>query len=416
MKSINRIIPISLGTTLLLITACNKEQKDLPVASFKCPNTVGVGDTIYFRNTSEGANTYDWDFGDGDVSTEENPNHFYTERGVFTILLVATNEDGSDEASWDILIKPWRTRASMPTPRDATTSAVNGKIYAFGGRYQYPHSIATNEEYDPASNSWTVKKDMITARTGSSASAVDGKIYVIGGIETFTDFLYSTVEMYDPATDDWITKTSMPTARLFLSTCVVNGKIYAIGGEKAIHGTVLSVVEEYDPVTDTWATKAPMLSKRWGLSTSVVNGKIYAIGGCRQISPPFTSLSTVEEYDPATDTWTTKTNMPTARFWPSACTVNELIYVIGGLERQNGTTYGTVEEYNPATDTWATRPGMPTPRLYVSTSVVNGKIYAIGGMPCSGCLPVNTNEEYTPPAITSVENKTVISPKGFLIR
>jgi hypothetical protein len=44
-------------------------------------------------------------------------------------------------------------------------------------------------------------------------------------------------------------------------------------------GTVLSTVEEYDPKTNTWTKKANMPTPRVALSTSAVNGKIYAIGG-----------------------------------------------------------------------------------------------------------------------------------------
>jgi hypothetical protein len=56
-------------------------------------------------------------------------------------------------------------------------------------------------------------------------------------------------------------------------------------------------VEAYDPVTDTWTTKADMPAARALLSTSVVDGKIYAIGGTRT-THPMTSTSTVYEYDP----------------------------------------------------------------------------------------------------------------------
>ncbi len=42
------------------------------------------------------------------------------------------------------------------------------------------------------------------------------------------------------------------------------------------------------------------------------NGKFYAIGGIAS-SPCCSALGVNEEYDPSTDTWTTKTNMPTAR-------------------------------------------------------------------------------------------------------
>ncbi|MGD0978070.1 MAG: kelch repeat-containing protein [Candidatus Bathyarchaeia archaeon] len=41
-----------------------------------------------------------------------------------------------------------------------------------------------------------------------------------------------------------------------------------------------------------------------------VEGKIYAIGGYKQGS---LTLNTNEEYDPVTNTWTTRAPMPTAR-------------------------------------------------------------------------------------------------------
>jgi hypothetical protein len=40
-----------------------------------------------------------------------------------------------------------------------------------------------------------------------------------------------------------------------------------------------------------------------------VNGKIYAIGGSSGVA-----ISTVEEYDPATDKWTKKADTPTAKW------------------------------------------------------------------------------------------------------
>jgi N-acetylneuraminic acid mutarotase len=75
----------------------------------------------------------------------------------------------------------------------------------------------------------------------------------------------------------WTEKTSMPAPRWSLSTAVVNGKIYVIGGLTV--NDALSTVEEYNPVTDTWTKKADMPTPRGGLSTAVVDGKIYAIGG-----------------------------------------------------------------------------------------------------------------------------------------
>jgi hypothetical protein len=153
------------------------------------------------------------------------------------------------------------------------------------------------EQYDPATDTWTPKAGMPTARVLAPASAVNGRIYLIGGAPGAGLFAQgvSTVEEYDPATDTWRPKADMPTARTSFSTSVVNGKIFAMGG--MFGRNHLSTVEEYDPATDTWTLKAGMPIARSMLTTSVVNGKIYAIGGSIGAGPD-NNVATVEAYDP----------------------------------------------------------------------------------------------------------------------
>jgi len=55
-------------------------------------------------------------------------------------------------------------------------------------------------------------------------------------------------------------------------------------------GNPLGRVEAYDPVTNTWATKANMPTARWNLAAASANGILYALGG---LSP--TSGYTVNE-------------------------------------------------------------------------------------------------------------------------
>jgi hypothetical protein len=49
----------------------------------------------------------------------------------------------------------------------------------------------------------------------------------------------------------------MPTARWLGASAVVNNLVYAIGGRSSANVS-LSVVEAYNPATDTWSTMAPM--------------------------------------------------------------------------------------------------------------------------------------------------------------
>ncbi len=293
----------------------------------------------------------------------------------------------------------WTTRADMPTRRwDLSTSVVDGKIYAIGGASGYAYeALRTVEEYDPATDTWTTKSEMATARQGLSTSVVNGKIYAIGGGASVSIGSYSgaetfsTVEEYDPATDTWTTKSEMPTARGFHSASVVDGRIYVIGGSPSIPFSGILALEVYDPATDTWIRKGDIPRARYtGAFTSVVDGKIYAIGGEG-------SGRRVDEYDPVTDTWTQKADMPTYRTDQSTSVVDGKIYVIGG--DPGSSPYrgiATVDVYDPATDTWTTAADMPTARVGPRTSVVDGKIYAIGGATIIPGTAYGTVEEYDP--------------------
>ena len=249
----------------------------------------------------------------------------------------------------------------------------------------------------PATLQWTRKADMPTARIGFATSVVNGKVFVIGGsgqleMNEFGDTSLSTVEMYDPKTDIWTQKANMPTARSGVSVSVVDGKIYAIGGSKIkriqvprgfrSEGEELATVEMYDPVTDTWTQKTDMPTPKKTM-TCVVDRKIYAVGGWLNTNQK-PQLESVVVYDPATDTWTKAQSMKHARCSAAIDVVNGEIYAIGGLgwsqiENQLDVYLSSVEVFNPKTNQWQKRTEMSAPKALHTASVINGKIYVIGG-------------------------------------
>ena len=167
----------------------------------------------------------------------------------------------------------------------------------------------------------------------------------------------------------------------------------------------LPTVEAYDPATDTWIPKADMPTARNSLSTSVVGDRIYAIGG----SQAGKGISTVEVYDPATDTWTQRADMPTAREAVSTGAMNGKIYAIGGREYSGAPSgpLSIVEAYDPATDIWTTMADMPTARTDPSVSVVGDRIYVIGGSttdsPFHACSTVEAYDPSLDSGPTSIE-------------
>ncbi len=54
--------------------------------------------TIHFNNTSQGADSYAWDFGDGTVSNDVSPTHTYTAPDTVFVTLIAYNGSCSDTA------------------------------------------------------------------------------------------------------------------------------------------------------------------------------------------------------------------------------------------------------------------------------------------------------------------------------
>jgi N-acetylneuraminic acid mutarotase len=207
-------------------------------------------------------------------------------------------------------------------------------------------------------DTWTTMEPMPTARSGFGVAVVDGKIYAIGGYHS--GYLNIT-EMYDPVTDTWITKQSMPTARHAFAIAVCQNKIYVIGGEGYVEGYpgIIGTTEVYDPSTDTWETKTSMPTSRANLCASAVNGKIYLMGGNTLPHPSFPTLSDKNEvYDPETDTWDTKAPIPNyiqihlASITSS--TVDDEIYVMAA---ESEVPFNRV--YDPATDTWTSKTLMP---------------------------------------------------------
>jgi PKD repeat protein len=51
---------------------------------------------VTFTNASLNADTYSWDFGDVESSTEMSPSHTYAADGTYDVTLTATNSGGSD--------------------------------------------------------------------------------------------------------------------------------------------------------------------------------------------------------------------------------------------------------------------------------------------------------------------------------
>ncbi len=317
----------------------------------------------------------------------------------------------------------WSKAAPFPEPEEELYGTViNGKFYVVGGfGFNVPGATppaaagrgaapATNAgpcggcppglvyEYDPAADKWTKKKDIPVHVHHQAQAAYNGKLYIFGGcLRAITgEGATANTWEYDPVADSYKALAPLPVKRCSAQAETVNGKIYVIGGletfENGLGNRVSGRNEMYDPATNTWTARSPMPTSRNHAYSGVVNNKIYVIGG--RIAAGniglVTNIDVVEEYDPATNLWgVVKQRMPTPRSGGGAATYNGRIYVSGGeiTNRQLSAAYKALEAYDPVNDTWDILPSMPSARHGDAAGFIGNRLHLVSGKQEGGGAP-----------------------------
>lgn len=248
----------------------------------------------------------------------------------------------------------WTTVAPMPQSRaNFGAATVGGTVYAIGGRDAANLSTKTVQAYDTTTDTWTQKAPMGSARQYFAVAIVNGIIYAMGGADDSGSL--TSVEAYDPTTDTWTPKQNMPTVRANFGAAAVNGIVYAVGGGTPIRS---NTIVAYDPTTDTWnGNLAPMSTARTYHSVAALDGLVYVIGGGDGIA----YLSSVEAYDPLSNTWTTVAPLPSARFGTAAGVAGGALLVTGGVA---GAYLTDLLAYDPLANAWSPRASLNTPRVH----------------------------------------------------
>lgn len=304
----------------------------------------------------------------------------------------------------------WLSLAPFPEPgEELVGAAAGGRLYVFLGIKPVWVPKGLVYEYDPAANAWIKKKPMPRPSHHTAITQLNGKIYLFGGFVLPESGPPAWVPIadareYDPAADSWRPLAPMPTKRGAAAAAAVDGKLYVIGGAAQLPGDAspsihparphrsLDTVEEYDPAANTWRARAPMPTARNHMAIGAVKGRIYAIGGRLGAAfiigmPDHTHL--VQEYTPATDSWAPKAPMPTARSAVASAVLNDKIYVAGGEIQtyQYLAAFRAFEAFDPVTNTWEQLPFMPVPRHGLAAAALGNRIHLVSGDAQSSMVP-----------------------------
>ncbi|OJW79590.1 MAG: hypothetical protein BGO69_12740 [Bacteroidetes bacterium 46-16] len=130
------ITPSGCDTTLQI----NSIALPVPQASFNADSIACKGVPVTFSNTSTEP-IWKWYFGDGNVSSQQNPSYSYGQRGSYTASLVVTNIEGcSDSATKEIEVKG--LELNLTTDKDL---ANKGEIVRLQSSGSEPYTVTAWE-------------------------------------------------------------------------------------------------------------------------------------------------------------------------------------------------------------------------------------------------------------------------------
>lgn len=126
----------SVVAVVALLAASCQPKVEAPKARF---DYAIDGLTVTFTNMSKNADTYAWEFGDGQTATEKDPVHTYAEAGSYTVKLTAKNAGGTNAAEQVLVLekKAWEVKidgkfddwAAVPSDVLAETKADENSKY-----------------------------------------------------------------------------------------------------------------------------------------------------------------------------------------------------------------------------------------------------------------------------------------------
>ena len=276
------------------------------------------------------------------------------------------------------------TSAAPPHAPGQTDSFSTAPVVALGGG-PWNNPFASASRYAPgAANNWTQLPNMTTPRQSLAAATLHGTVFALGGLKVSSNTYLASVEAFDLAAGaHWtLLAASMTTPRSGHAAAVLRGLIYAAGGQgPAPNYNALASVERFDGgAHSTWALVASMGTARYYFALVALEeggpshhgGMLVAAGGCNA-----NSCASAEAYDPVADQWAAIADMATARYGCAGAALLGKAYVSGGYD---GSKYlSSVEVFDPATNTWdLSKANVTTGRYKCALAVLNGELHAAG--------------------------------------
>jgi len=344
---------------------------------------------------------------------------------------------------------------SVPRARQTATLLGDGDVLVAGGYNGSANTTVTDQLLDPVAGRWLGAAPMLVARSGQTATLLrDGRVLLVGGSEMpESKEGTKTAELYDPARNTW---AAAPAPAELLeahsATLLSDGRVLLIGLFKGQPFPGVAGAAIYDPASNSWRRAASPRRFQYGAAVTLLSdGKVIVMGGWHSEEvwnngpeTKFTVFASVEEYDPASDTWSEAAPMNHARADQTATLMPDgQVLVTGGIfevswgGNDSLNSLRSTETYDPQTNSWSARASTLIPRAQdTATLMKDGRVLVVGGYDCGfarGCLgyggsgdccgassaevydPSSNTWEYTGPVLSGNEHTATLLPEGGVL-
>jgi N-acetylneuraminic acid mutarotase len=253
-----------------------------------------------------------------------------------------------------------------PGPMDAPSAAVAAAANSWLKRADYPVNV-----YYAASAAITNASNQST-------------LYVIGGkprVSTGEGSISNAVKAYNVSANTWTSKAPLPVRiRSSNGAVVVDGKIYLSGGftrrfdEKTgfYQLETLKSLYVYNPASNTWARKRDMPIATVNGVSGTYGGKLYVATSCYDSSYCGETIGrgALFRYNPANDNWVLLTRTPHDPWSAGGGFIGSKFYLLTG--------FGDLDVFDVTTNTWSTGPKRPIRFCQPSYATLKAKLYLAG--------------------------------------
>ena len=289
----------------------------------------------------------------------------------------------------------WEQLPDMPVGKwEPASLVIDEKLYVLGGYENYVVSSRRVDVFDPADGSWTQLQDSPSRVSHVDLVAGDTGFWFAGGMKDkptrkVKDHIIAEVWHFDPELDRYTAGPLLPGRRAGGGLARLGDKLHYVSGLMEDRDTdspdhfVLDLKEWAEKGYTEWTKAAPLPVPRNQHSIAELTDKIYIIGGQFNHDLQQLDQTTVDIYDPQSDSWSAGPPLPVAHSHSEGATFvdKDRIWMAGGHSTPEGGKKGfcpnvvTLREG----EEWEVTCHLPKPISSPAAKIINDKLYVAGG-------------------------------------